>query len=59
MKTNSLLIQIRPRCFARLRALPIFGPQLDDFLEWLQDQGYAVSTISCFVQIMPKAMAFS
>ena len=31
MKVNSLLIQIRRRAFASWRALPIFGPLLDDF----------------------------
>ena len=46
MNEKSFLIQLRPRCSSRWRDLPILGPLLDDFLRFLHDAGYAVSTIS-------------
>jgi site-specific recombinase XerD len=45
MKAKSLLVQIRPRSFARWRSLPLFGPLLDDFLQWMRDQHYTDSTL--------------
>lgn len=46
MKT-SLLQKLRPRAFARFQSLPLFGPLIDEFCQWLFDQGYAKATV-CF-----------
>lgn len=54
--TSSLLVQIRPRVFTLWRALPIFGPLLDDFLRWLHDQKYANGTIRNFLKALPKVV---
>jgi len=45
MKTLSLLEKLHPRACSRLRSLPVFGPVYDDLLNWLQDQGYARSSL--------------
>lgn len=37
MKIKSLLVRLRPRCFARWRSLPLFGPLLDEFLRWMHE----------------------
>ena len=47
MKTSSLLQTLRPLAYARLQSLPLFGPLIDEFCQWLSDQGYAKVTI-CF-----------
>lgn len=57
MKTILLLFQIRPRCFARWRSLPIFGPFLDDFLQWMQDQNYTRGTTVHYMEMLPKVVA--
>lgn len=54
MKIKSLLVQIRPRAFARWRSLPIFGSVLDDFVQWLGDQGYAEGTIGNYLKSLPQ-----
>jgi site-specific recombinase XerD len=56
MKIKSLLVQIRPRCFARWRCLPIFGALLDDFLQWMHDQNYTRGTISHYMETLPKVV---
>ena len=38
MKTKSLLVQLRPRAFTWWRALSIFGPLLDEFVQWMADR---------------------
>lgn len=53
---SSLLVQIRPRSFTLWRALPIFGPLLDDFLRWLHDQKYTEGTIRNFLKALPKVV---
>ena len=45
MKVKPLLVQLHPRCFARWRSLPIVGPLLDDFLQWMHDQNYTRGTL--------------
>jgi len=52
----SPLVQIRPRSFTLWRALPIFGPLLDDFLRWLHDQKYSDGTIRGFLMDLPKVV---
>jgi len=58
MKKQSFLVQVRPRCFTRWRALPIFGPLLDDFLQWLHDQSYAMGTIVHYMEMLPKVVGW-
>ena len=53
MKTPTLLhVTSSPR-FTWWRALPIFGPLLDDFVQWLRNQGYAVGTIGNYLKTLP------
>ena len=58
MKENPLLVQIRPRAFTCWRALPIFGPILDDFVQWLANQGYSVGTISNYLKAIPTVIGW-
>ena len=58
MKIKPLLVQIRRRCFARWRSLPLFGPLLEDFLQWLHDQNYAVGTMSHHMEALPKVVGW-
>lgn len=58
MKVTSLLVQIRRRAFASWQALPIFGPLLDDFLQWLAHQGYAPGTIGNYLKILPRVVGW-
>jgi integrase/recombinase XerD len=50
------LIQLRPRSFHRWRALPIFGPHLDDFVHWLGDQGYTPGSIRFYLRLLPQVV---
>src|SRR5271168_3380264 len=45
MKTLNLLEKLRPKACSRLRALPVFGPVLDDLMNWFQRDGYASSSL--------------
>ena len=58
MKIKSLLVQIRPRCFARWRCLPLFGPLLDDFLRWMHDQHYTDSTLDSHLAGLRKVVVW-
>lgn len=58
MKKTSLLQRLRPRSFLQWRALPIFGPLLDDYLQWLHDQSYSVCTIVCYLKNLPKVVGW-
>jgi hypothetical protein len=58
MKIKSLLVQIRPRCFARWRSLPLFGPLLDDFLRWMHDQQYTDSTLDSHLAGLRKVVVW-
>ena len=46
MKQNSLLKILRPRSHAHWRTLPIFGALTEDFVLWLQRQGYTLASIA-------------
>ena len=50
--------RLRPRCFSQWRALPIFGPLLDDFLQWLHDQDYSDGTIRGYLQVLPRVVGW-
>ena len=55
MKPTSLLVRLRSRCFPRWRALPIFGPLLDEFMQWLhEDQNYTLHSASNYLSVVPK-----
>jgi len=56
MKIKPLLAQLRPRAVACWRGLPIFGPILDDFVQWLADKGYARGTIANYLKTVPKVI---
>jgi integrase len=58
MKIKSLLAQLRPRVVGRWRVLPIFGPILDDFVQWLADKGYARGTIANYLKTVPKVIGW-
>jgi integrase/recombinase XerD len=55
MKPTSLLVRLRSRCFPRWRAVPIFGPLLDDFVRWMHaDQNYTLQSASIYLNGVPK-----
>jgi integrase/recombinase XerD len=58
MKVKPLLARIRPRAFTLWRALPILGPLLDDFVQWLANQGYTVGTIGNYLKTVPKVIGW-
>ena len=58
MSTTSFLKRLRPRSFPQWRALPILGPLLDDFLQWMHDQNYSVGTIRGYLQVLPKVVGW-
>jgi integrase/recombinase XerD len=58
MKTIPLLERIRPRACSWWRGLPIFGPLLDDFVQWLANQGYTVGTIGNYLKTVPKVIGW-
>jgi hypothetical protein len=41
MQNTSVLVKTRPQSFPRWRALPIFGPLLDDFVQWMHEDHQA------------------
>src|ERR1700737_4225787 len=38
------------------RALPIFGPHLEDFVQWLGAQGYTPGSIRCYLRLLPQVV---
>ena len=55
MKPTSLLVRLRSRCFPRWRAVPIFGPLLDDFVQWMhEDQNYTLHSASIYLNVVPR-----
>ena len=58
MKQKSLLQQIRPRSFQQWRVLPIFGPLLDDFLDWMHDQNYTIGSTIVYLQALPRLVGW-
>jgi site-specific recombinase XerD len=58
MKEKSYLVQIRPRSFLQWRALPILGPLLDDFVQWMQDQDDVKGTILNYLKIVPQVVGW-
>ena len=56
MNATFSLVQLRPRSFQRWRALPIFGPDLDDFVQWLRDQGYTPGSIRYYLRVLPQVV---
>jgi integrase/recombinase XerD len=54
MNATPFLVQLRPQSFRRWRALPIFGPQVDGFVQWLRDQGYTVGSIRHRLRVLPQ-----
>jgi integrase/recombinase XerD len=58
MSIKPFLVQLRPRVFARWRALPILGQILDDFAQWLADKGYARGTIANYLTTVSKVIVW-
>lgn len=58
MKAKPLSVQIRFRAFRYWRSLPIFGPLLDDFVEWMTGQRYAPRTIGRYLKALPKVVGW-
>ena len=58
MKAKLLSVRIRFRAFACWRALPIFGPLLDDFVEWMHDQHYTDSTLDSHLAGLRKVVVW-
>lgn len=58
MNEKPLLVRIRPRAFSRWRALPILGPLLDDFVQWLGHLGYTVGTIGNYLKFLPHVVGW-
>ena len=56
MNATQSLVQLRPRSFRRWCALPIFGPHLDDFVQWLGDQGYTPGSIRFYLRLLPQVV---
>jgi len=48
--TKTLLQRLLPRAFTRLLALPIVGPVLDEFSQWMGQQGYPISTTKGYLE---------
>lgn len=53
-----MLAQIRPRSYHEYLALPIFGPILDGFTDWLKKRGYTLGTITNQLKDCRKISAF-
>jgi integrase len=58
MKIKPLLVQLRPRAFACWRSLPIFGPLLDEFVQWMAVREYAVGTIGNYLKALPEVVGW-
>jgi site-specific recombinase XerD len=58
MNATISLVQLRPRSFRRWRALPVFGPHLDDFVRWLGDQGYTAGSIRFYLKVLPQVVCW-
>ncbi|HYG35731.1 MAG TPA: site-specific integrase [Clostridia bacterium] len=58
MQSKPLLVQLRPRACTTLRALPIFGPLLDEFVQWKADHEYAVGTILGYLKVFPTIIGW-
>jgi integrase/recombinase XerD len=54
MKTRTLLVDLFPRSFRRWQTLPLFGAHVEDFMQWLQNQGYAFASIRNYVNALPE-----
>jgi len=50
--------QRHPRALRRWRTFPIFGAQVDDFVHWLCDRGYADTSISQYWRAMPRVLGW-
>jgi len=58
MQSKPLLAQLRPRACTTLRTLPVFGPLLDEFVQWMADHEYAVGTILGYLKVFPTVIGW-
>jgi integrase/recombinase XerD len=52
-----MLVQLYPRCHARFSSLPLLGPVLDGFIDWLRAQGYPRLPIRARIRETPRVVA--
>jgi integrase/recombinase XerD len=56
MNAKLSLVELFPRAFKRWRTLPLFGEHLDDFIDWLRNQGYASASVRNYLNALPKVV---
>src|SRR5271166_6368785 len=56
MNAKLSLVELFPRAFSRWRTLPLFGDHLDDFIDWLRNQGYASASVKNYLNALPKVV---
>ena len=56
MNAKLSLVELFPRAFSRWRTLPLFGDHLDDFIDWLRNQGYASASVRNYLNALPKVV---
>jgi integrase/recombinase XerD len=56
MKAKLSLVELFPHSFSRWRPLPLFGDHLDDFIDWLRNQGYATASVRNYLNALPRVV---
>jgi len=56
MNAKISLVELFPRAFIHWRTLPLFGDHLDDFIDWLRNQGYAIASVRNYLNALPRVV---
>ena len=56
MNAKISLVELFPRAFSHWRTLPLFGDHLDDFIDWLRNQGYAIASVRNYLNALPRVV---
>src|SRR5258708_29374943 len=56
MNAKLSLVELFPGSFSRWRTLPLFGDHLDDFIDWLRNQGYAIPSVRNYLNALPRVV---
>jgi integrase/recombinase XerD len=56
MNAKISLLELFPRAFSHWRTLPLFGDHLDDFIDWLRNQGYAIASVRNYLNALPRVV---
>jgi len=56
MNTKLSLVELFPGSFSRWRTLPLLGDHLDDFIDWLRNQGYAIPSVRNYLNALPRVV---